>query len=271
MVGTPIGNLSDLTERARDVFSRVALVAAEDTRQTRKLLSHLGVRPRLISCHEHNELTATGPILDALSGGQDVAIATDAGTPALSDPGARLVAAVRQGGFEVVPIPGPSAITAALSIAGMPADSFLFRGFLPSKKGERKKALEAASNLPYTLVFFEAPHRLRELIADMLEVLGNRKMTLARELTKLHETIISGTVVQIMEEVLSTDVKGEITLVVEGAPQEKPGSKGDEEAVRRVLSIMLKTVSVKEAAEVLSKAAGINKSLAYTLALEVKE
>lgn len=270
VIATPIGNLKDITLRAVETLAKVSLVVAEDTRQTRKLLSHLGLNPRLISSRQQNELAAKDVILKVLDQGEDAALVTDAGTPALSDPGARLVAAIREAGFISVPIPGPSAITAALSIAGMPADNFFFLGFLSSKKGERRRALEAASNLPCTLVLFEAPHRLHELLVDMLEVLGDRKIVVTREITKLHETIIAGDISQVMKG-LPDEIKGEITLVVEGTPFVKPDIKGREEAIRDAISLMLASASVKEATETLSRATGISKGVIYKMALEVKE
>ncbi|MGQ9499356.1 MAG: 16S rRNA (cytidine(1402)-2'-O)-methyltransferase [Dissulfurimicrobium sp.] len=270
VIGTPIGNLGDITLRAIRILGKVRLVAAEDTRHTRKLLSHLGVSPRLVSSRQQNELAMKDMILKVLHEGDDVALVTDAGTPTLSDPGARLVAAIRDAGFTVMPIPGPSAITAALSVSGMPADTFSFLGFLPSRKGERRRALDAVSNLSCTLVLFEAPHRLHELLADMLEVLGDRKMVMTREITKVHETIITGCVSEIMKG-LPDEIKGEITIVVEGAPFVRPDIKGREEAVKSALAVMLESVSVKKAVEVLSMATGIAKSVIYKLALEMKK
>ena len=270
VIATPIGNLRDITLRAAETLAKVSLVAAEDTRQTRKLLSHLGVSPRLVSSRQQNELAMKDVILKVLNEGDDTALVTDAGTPALSDPGARLVAAIRDAGFTVTPIPGPSAITAALSVSGMPADTFSFLGFPPSRKGERRRVLDAASNLSCTLVLFEAPHRLHELLADMLEVFGDRKMVMTREITKVHETIIVGCVSEILAG-LPDEIKGEITIVVEGAPFARPDIKGREQAIKDALAVMLKSVPVKKAAEVLSMATGIAKGVIYKIALEVKK
>ena len=270
VIATPIGNLRDITLRAAETLAKVRLVAAEDTRQTRKLLSHLGVSPRLVSSRQQNELAMKDVILKVLNEGDDTALVTDAGTPALSDPGARLVAAIRDAGFTVTPIPGPSAITAALSVSGMPADTFSFLGFPPSRKGERRRVLDAASNLSCTLVLFEAPHRLHELLADMLEVFGDRKMVMTREITKVHETIIVGCVSEILAG-LPDEIKGEITIVVEGAPFARPDIKGREQAIKDALAVMLKSVPVKKAAEVLSMATGIAKGVIYKIALEVKK
>ncbi|MGB9712532.1 MAG: 16S rRNA (cytidine(1402)-2'-O)-methyltransferase [Dissulfurimicrobium sp.] len=270
VIATPIGNLKDITIRAIETLARVHLVAAEDTRQARKLLSHLGLNPKLISSRQQNELIVKDVILKTLEQGKDAALVTDAGTPALSDPGARLVAAARKAGFSVIPIPGPSAVTTVLSVAGMPADNFLFLGFLPSKRGERRKSLEAASGLPCTLVLFEAPHRLHELMVDMLDVLGDRKIVIAREITKVHETIMAGHISEIMKD-LPNEIKGEITIVAEGAPPVKPDIKGREEAIRDAVSLMLASTSVREAAETLSKATGIAKGVIYKIALEVKK
>ncbi|MBW1719443.1 MAG: 16S rRNA (cytidine(1402)-2'-O)-methyltransferase [Deltaproteobacteria bacterium] len=216
VVGTPIGNLKDISIRAKEVLGEVSLVAAEDTRNTRKLLTHLGIKAGLLSCHKHNERTSAEKVIKLLAEGKNVALVSDAGTPALSDPGASLVKLVREASFKVIPVPGASAIVAALSVAAMPADLFFFAGFLPSKQAERRKTLEQLAEMPHTIVIFEAPHRLLDSLEDILVILGDRQMVMARELTKMHETVISDSVSGIIKQLSEGRVRGEITLVIEG-------------------------------------------------------
>jgi 16S rRNA (cytidine1402-2'-O)-methyltransferase len=186
VVATPLGNLRDITLRALDVLQSVDTVAAEDTRLTRRLLSHYEIRVQVIALHEHNEERAATAVNRLLTEGKSVAYVTDAGTPAISDPGALLVSRVREAGLRVIPIPGPSAVTAALSAAGADTRHFLFYGFLPNKAGARRAALDGLSSLPYTLVFYEAPHRLVETLEDMVQLLGSeRRLVIAREITKM--------------------------------------------------------------------------------------
>ena len=214
VVATPIGNLEDLTPRAARVLTEVALIAAEDTRQTRKLLSRLGVSTRTVSYNEHNARQRTPALLDALREG-DVALVTDAGSPGVSDPGAWLVAEAARAGFTVVSVPGPSAVTAALAVSGLPADTFHFLGFLSRTARARRAALTEASSLHATLVLFEAPHRLRAALDDIAETLGDRRVAVCREMTKVHEEVFRGTV---REAIAYFDTpRGEFTLVIEGA------------------------------------------------------
>ncbi len=215
VIGTPIGNLEDITFRAARILSAVPLVAAEDTRVTHRLLAHLSATPRLISCHEHNWQRRLTAILDALSEG-DVAYATDAGAPAISDPGAGLTAAVAEAGYPVVSIPGVSAITSALSVAGFDADSFLFLGFLPRRRPERNQCLIEAVELRRTLVLFEAPHRLRDTLADIRDVMGDPPIAACRELTKLHEEVWRGTASEALD--YFDAPRGEFTLIVGAIP-----------------------------------------------------
>jgi len=272
VTGTPIGNLQDISERVRSVLFSVDLIAAEDTRRTRTLLSHLGISVRLISCREHNEAAGTEKILATLGRGGDVALVTDAGTPALSDPGRRAVQMVRSSGYRIVPVPGPSAVTTALSVSGMPADRFHFEGFLPPKQSARRRRLRELSVLECTLVFFEAPHRLKATLADMQCHLGDRETFMARELTKLHETLVSSKL-SLLQEVVSAGVKGEITLVVSGAAAATPditGTMGD--SVRKILPILLssESLSTRNASSLLSELTGISKSSLYSMAIEIK-
>ncbi len=211
VIGTPIGNLSDLTLRAGRILSAVPLVAAEDTRVTRRVLAHLDAHPRLISCHEHNWKRQLPRLLDALAEG-DVALTTDAGSPAVSDPGAGLVAAVAEAGHAVVSIPGVSAVTAALSVAGFSADRFIFLGFLPRRRADRTARLIEAARPEQTIVLFEAPHRLRATLTDIADALNDPPIAVCRELTKLHEEVWRGTASAALDHF--TEPRGELTIVI---------------------------------------------------------
>lgn len=216
VVATPIGNLGDITHRAVDVLRSVDAIASEDTRRTRKLLSHYDVHTPLIAYHEHNEERASRSIVDRILGGQDVALVTDAGTPLISDPGYRLVELAVGEGVGVVPIPGPSATVAALSVSGLPPMPFHFEGFLPRRSGARRTKLEALKGLRGTLVLYVSPHRVAAVLADMLEVLGDRRAVLARELTKVHEEVLRGTLSELSEAAAGRDLRGEMVVLVEG-------------------------------------------------------
>ncbi len=211
VIGTPIGNLEDITFRAARILASVPLVAAEDTRVTRRLLARLEAKPRLISCHEHNWQRQLPRLLEALTNG-DVALVTDAGSPAISDPGAGLVAAVADAGYQVVSVPGVSAVTAALGVAGFPADRFVFLGFLPRRRVERTKSLTEAARLHQALVLFEAPHRLRATLTDIADALGDPALAVCRELTKLHEEVWRGTASDALD--YFTEPRGEFTIVI---------------------------------------------------------
>jgi len=274
VTGTPIGNLKDISIRAKEVLGQVSLVAAEDTRSTRKLLTHLGVNAGLLSCHKHNERSSAKKVIALLAEGKDVALVSDAGTPALSDPGASLVKLVREAGFSVVPVPGASAIVAALSVAAMSADSFFFAGFLPSKRVERRKSLEQLAEIPHTIVIFEAPHRLLDAMEDILGILGDRQMVMARELTKMHETVISGSVSDIIKQFSNGRVKGEITLVIEGAEEIRHERYcSDPETVKKALQHLIseKSLSIRDSVDLLMRLTGMTKSQIYPLALEIKQ
>jgi 16S rRNA (cytidine1402-2'-O)-methyltransferase len=215
IVATPIGNLEDITFRAVRVLREADLIACEDTRQTRKLLDHYGISKPAVSYHEHNEQARSDQLLAELQQGKNVAIVSDAGTPLIADPGYRLVHKARAEGVAVVPIPGPSAVIAALCASGLPTDSFAFLGFLPAKSGQRRKTLEQARSLGMTLVFYETPHRIVEALDDMAAVLGDTPVVLGRELTKLHEEFLSGSAAELRQRLLQRDsVKGEFTVVI---------------------------------------------------------
>ncbi len=229
VVGTPIGNLEDLSLRARRVLNAVALIAAEDTRTARVLLDHHGVRTPLISYHEHNEATRAPQLVRRLLEGEDLALITDAGTPVISDPGYRLITEAQTAGIRVVGVPGPSAVITALSIAGLPTDRFLFLGFLPARKQRRRTLLEAVAGEPGTLVAYESPRRILDTLSDIARVLPGREVVVAREMTKVHEETIRGDPESVAH-ALSRDsggrLRGEVTLLVQAAGRQKQRTRG---------------------------------------------
>ena len=236
VIGTPIGNLEDLTLRASRILSAVPLVAAEDTRVTRRLLAHLSAHPRLLSCHEHNWKRQLPRLLDALAEG-DVALVTDAGSPAVSDPGAGLVAAVAEAGHAVVSIPGVSAVTAALSVAGFPADRFAFLGFLPRRRSDRIARLIEAARPEQTIVLFEAPHRLRATLADIAESLHNPNIAVCRELTKLHEEVWRGMASDAVD--YFTAPRGEFTIIIGPVALDEPAQTGSRDELLEMARLAL--------------------------------
>jgi 16S rRNA (cytidine1402-2'-O)-methyltransferase len=267
LVATPIGNLEDITLRALRVLKEVDLIACEDTHQTLKLLSHYGIQTRLVSYHEHNEMTKASELVVDLEGGAKVALVTDAGMPGISDPGFRLIALAIRHHVPVVPIPGASAFLAALVASGLPTDSFRFSGFLPAKAGQRRKLLESVKDSPRTQVFYEAPHRLLETLAAVIEVLGEaRHVVVAREVTKIHEEFLRGRAREILEQLKARgDVKGEITLLIAKAEEGAAASASDTVSVaKRVRDIMAEDkVDEKAALKKVAKERGIGKSEAY--------
>ena len=227
VVATPIGNLEDLAPRAREALGRSDAVACEDTRRTRALLTHLGLRSRLISCHRFNEEDRVPEILDLLGRGGSVALVTDGGTPGISDPGAILVRAARAAGHRVAVIPGPSAVAALLSACGLPVAGFVFVGFLPSRRGERRRAIEALRGEPRPLVLFEGPHRLTACLEDLLSILGDRDICIGREMTKIHEEFVTGRLSTVIPAFAGRAIRGEIAMVVAGlAGHEVPDAAG---------------------------------------------
>jgi len=271
--GTPIGNLDDITLRALNILKEVDLIAAEDTRHTRKLLNHYQIEAKLTSYHEHNELEKSKELLERLRGGLDVALVSDAGMPGISDPGYRLISLLRKEGVKVVPIPGPTAMTTALVISGLATDRFAFEGFLPRKKNERKGYLEKLKGEERTLIFYEAPHRVSKTLADILEVLGDRKMALCRELTKKFEETITGKVSELLEEFKEDSPRGEMVLVVEG------GVIGQDEELEqwRGLSIlehledlMAEGLTKKKAIKEVAKLRSLPKNEVYQIATKIK-
>ena len=268
LVGTPIGNLEDITLRAVRVLKEVDGIACEDTRQTQKLLNHYGITTRTISYHQHNEMTRSTELVQAMQEGASLALVSDAGTPGISDPGFRLVSLAIRHRVPVVPIPGAAAFLAALVASGLPTDSFRFSGFLPAKRGERRAALEAIKSSPRTQVFYETPHRIVEALEDVVEVLGARRhVVIAREVTKLHEEFLRGRAGEVLETLKSRDgVKGEITLLI-GKAEEAPAQVSAESRVsvrQRVEQIMAaEKVDEKAALKKAAKERGVSKSAAY--------
>ena len=265
VVATPIGNLGDVTLRALDVLKSVDLIAAEDTRVAQRLLTHYGIESKLVSLHEHNERTAAQKLIAALDAGKAVALVTDAGTPGISDPGSRAVAQIRAAGHAVVPVPGPNAAVCALSAAGIEAPHFLFYGFLPQQGGARERELAALAGLPYVLVFYEAPHRVVASVRDMANAFGDRRVTIARELTKLYETIHVCALSEAAAwlEADANRLKGEFVLLVEGAAASAPPS----DDVERVLEVLLADLPLRQAVTLAVKLTGARKNDVYERAL----
>jgi 16S rRNA (cytidine1402-2'-O)-methyltransferase len=267
VIATPIGNLADLSERARQALAEADLIAAEDTRHTGALLKAMGLATPLLSLHEHNETRRVPALLARLALGERVALVSDAGTPLLSDPGYELVRAAVAAGHEVSAIPGPSAITAALAVAGLPTDRFCFEGFLPARPRERRTALEALAHEPRTLVFFEAPHRIVAALTDMAAVLGpERAAVVARELTKAHESIYRGSLRELAARAATEAnfARGEITLVVHGATAAADGV--DERQLRRTIEVLSKELPPGRVAAIAAQLTGATRAAAYALA-----
>jgi 16S rRNA (cytidine1402-2'-O)-methyltransferase len=268
VIATPIGNLADLSERARRALSEADLIAAEDTRRTQILLNSIGSAKPLVSLHEHNEAQRVPGLLERLAAGATIALVSDAGTPVLSDPGLELVRRAAAAGYEVIGIPGPSAITAALAVAGLPAARFCFEGFLPARARERRTALAALSREARTLVFFEAPHRIVKTLADMAAEFGDeRQAVVARELTKVHETLYRGTLAQLAERAAREAhfARGEITVVVHGAT----AAAGDLDALllQRSVELLAGQLPPARVAAIAAQLSGASRADAYALAL----
>ncbi len=272
VVATPIGNLEDISARAVRVLTEVALIAAEDTRHSQRLLQHFGINTPLQACHEHNERDQGGRFIARLLAGEDVALISDAGTPLISDPGFHLVRQARAAGVRVVPIPGACALVAALSAAGLPSDRFIFEGFLPAKSTARCARLETIKEEPRTLIFYEAPHRLLESLQDMGKVFGaDRLAVLARELTKTFETLKGLPLGELSKWVASdaNQQRGECVLLVAGWQAPEGDSAVSAEALR-VLDLLLEDLPVKRAAAVAAEITGARKNVLYQIALERK-
>ncbi len=264
LVATPIGNLEDMSPRAIRILHEASLIAAEDTRHTGNLLKHFEIQTPLTSYFEHNKLSKLDFILAKLSSG-DVALVSDAGTPAINDPGYELVRAALASGFDVRPVPGPSAPVAALSVSGLPTDSFLYLGYLPHKKTERRKFIGQIANLSYTLIFLESPHRIIEALEDLLASLGDRRICVAREMTKMFEEYWRGTLSGAVEYFKSKEVRGEFTLVIEGEKKEERGKWTDEELRKAIQKESKGGKSAKALSAELSERSGWNKKDVYRL------
>ena len=271
VVATPIGNLGDITVRALEVLRGVDAIAAEDTRVTGRLLAHYGITQRLIPVHEHNERRAVAQVLALLRAGQSLALTSDAGTPAISDPGALLVAAVRAAGFPVRPVPGPNAAAAAVSVSGMSAPHFLFYGFLPPRSASRRQVLAELAKLPFAVVFYEAPHRIAQTLADLEGAFGAaRRLVIARELTKLFETVHACLLGDARRWLAADAVreKGEFVLVVDGAAG---GEAPDRDAAHRTLAALLAELPLRQAVDLAVKITGGRRKVLYERALEFKK
>lgn len=271
IVATPIGNMEDLTPRARKTLAEVDLIAAEDTRHTGRLLSSIGVKTRLMALHDHNEKQAVSSVIDKLESGQSIALVSDAGTPLVSDPGYRLVRAAHECGVPVSPIPGASALTAALSAAGLPTDRFCFEGFLPAKRTARRKLLASLSKNTHTSVFYESVHRAGESLEDMRDIFGDaRNAFVGRELTKLHEQCVLGTLKQLRRQIGDGSIvaKGEFVIVVSGADETAPSLPFETDRLLMELGVVL---SAKEAARITASVTGLKKNALYQRLLELKQ
>jgi len=269
VVATPIGNLEDITLRALRILKEVDLIAAEDTRHTQILLNHYDIHTPLTSYHEHNERTKAQPLVERLVRGENVALLCDAGTPAIADPGYRLVIEATRAGVRVIPLPGASALAAVLSASGLPTDRFVFEGFLPAKKQERKTKLQALRNESRTLVFYEAPHRLMESLQDLQQILGDREIVVAREVSKVYEEFLRGTLDKIIAQLAEQTVKGEITLVVRGSTNESSVSEKELEA--EIQQLAEGGMGIKAISEFLSDRYHVSKRKVYQMALQLRK
>lgn len=270
IVATPIGNLADISDRAKQVLQDVDLILAEDTRHTKPLLQHFAITTRLRSCHEHNEQQVTGEVMRLLQQGQSIALVSDAGTPLISDPGYVLVREAHQNEIKVVPVPGASAPIAALSASGLPTDRFYFVGFLPAKRAARIKALDGLRDIQGTLLFFESSHRILASLQDCLDVFGDRQVVMARELTKTFETIQSSTLSELCEFVAkdSNQQRGEFVIMLAG----KTANDGDTDFVEldRTLGILMQQLPLSQASEIGAKLLKMKKNKVYQRALELE-
>jgi 16S rRNA (cytidine1402-2'-O)-methyltransferase len=273
IVGTPIGNLEDITLRALRILKEVDVIACEDTRHTQKLLNHYNIEKKLVSYHEHNEMTRSPELLIQLEQGAKVALVSDAGMPLVSDPGYRLVTLCVRHKIPVVPVPGPSAMLAALSAAGLPNEEFVFVGFMPARSGERRRMLERLRIEERTIIFYEAPHRVAESIADLLDILGDRPACLAREVTKLYEEFLRGKLSQLAESLAERPARGEITLLV--GPPEQSGVSGQADSTQslsdRVEELIRQAkLDRKDALKLAAKERGITRRAAYDQLIDSK-
>ena len=266
IVATPIGNLEDITLRALKVLDQVAIIAAEDTRTTRKLLTRYNIKTPLTAYHSHSSRSKAAELLKSLET-SDLAVVSDAGMPGISDPGQYLVQLALESGFKVVPIPGPSAPSAALSVSGLPSDSYLFLGFFPRRKSERTKMLNSVAGEAYTLVAFETPHRLRACLSDILAVLGDRKVVVCREMTKYYEELYSGPISEAIS--YFSEPRGEFTLVISGSKIDSPDVLDEEQLRNELRQLRESGVGARTAAIALAKTSGLSRREVYKMWLEV--
>jgi len=272
LVSTPIGNLSDMTRRAVDVIRGADVVFAEDTRRTGVLLRHYGIEARLISAHEHNEAARARLVVELLQEGKRVAMVSDAGTPLLSDPGARVVRSALEAGFEVIPVPGPSALLAALVASGIGADRFTFYGFLPRKGGGREELLEEIARSPHTAVIYESPQRVGSLLEDLHRVAGGeRRVAVARELTKMHEEILRLSLAEAVETFRDREVRGEIVVVLEGAPAAAQSDPDETTARAMAEALLAQRVPPSAVAKQLRDRLKMSRNAAYELVQRITE
>ena len=272
VVATPIGNLQDITLRALEVLKTVDAIAAEDTRHTSHLLSHFAIQKKLIAVHEHNEQKSAQILLERVQAGESIALVTDAGTPGISDPGAIVVDVLRDAGVNVVPVPGASAVIAALSASGITANGFMFYGFLPASGSQRRKALAGLKAYPSTLVFYEAPHRIIECVEDLATVLGGeRRITIARELTKTFETFHRCALqdAKIWLESDPNQQRGEFVLLVEAATLVEEAEVSED--AERILRLLLEDLPLKQAVKLATEITGVKKNILYDFALKLKD
>ncbi len=272
VVATPIGNLGDMTPRAVEILQGVDLIAAEDTRHSGRLLTHFGIGTPTIALHEHNERTQAPRLVERLAAGESLALISDAGTPLVSDPGFHLVRLAREQGIRVVPVPGASAVMAGLSVSGLPTDRFVFEGFLPARRGPRRKRLQTLAAEARTLIFYEAPHRVRATLEDMAAVIGEeRRAVLARELTKTYETVKDAPLGELAAWVRNDadQQKGEIVLLLAGAPGDEGGD--DDSEARRILGVLLEELPLSQASVLAARITGLKKKQLYRLGLALGE
>jgi len=273
--GTPIGNLEDITLRALKILKEVKLIAAEDTRHTKKLLNHYQINTKVTSYYEYNKFKKATYLVEILKNGQDIALVSDAGMPGISDPGYVLINLALKNNIKIIPVPGVSALITALVVSGLPADKFVFEGFLPRKIKERKRYFKSIENEERTIIFYEAPHRLKRALKDMLDILGERKIVIARELTKRYEEIIRGKLSQVLTEISTKEIKGEITLVVQGGIKKKGNDIIDflikECIIEEYLNKLKKQgYSDKDIIKIAQEKLNIPKNLIYKKLLEMK-
>ena len=269
IVATPIGNLEDITLRALRILKEVDLIAAEDTRHTRKLLTHYDISTPLTSYHDHSESTKAAGLVETLLTGKSIALVSDAGTPCISDPGYRLVKNAAEADISVVPVPGPSMLTALMSVGGLPTDRFAFEGFLPAKQGQRQRALRELCREKRSLIFYESPHRLLSTLADLAQIFGDRRVVVGRELTKRFEEILRGPVRTILSVFHNRPVKGEVAFVVEGWDG-KDRDAPEQSAAELMQELLAGGAGLKEAAGVVSEVCHISKRDAYALGVKIK-